>query len=67
MGKTSAVEVVTSVSPVGFHVPSENTSIGHRQGKDHLDQSSLEPPTIEGNWLEQVWLAGDVNSKSSEE
>lgn len=37
-------------------VSAENASDGYERGKEHRDQHSLVFSTVQGDWMEQVWL-----------
>lgn len=65
--KTLTVEVVMCLSSMGTHVPLENATIRHGQGEDYSDQSSFVSSTVQDDWVEQVWLAGNDNSESCKE
>lgn len=64
--KASAAEVVTSLSLAGTYVPSVETRIGHRQGKDHWTTVPSYPPLCRvTGWSRHGWLATTASSARS--
>lgn len=47
----------TSSSSAGSLMVAENASDGHIKSKDRRDQRPLVSSTVQGSWVEQIWLA----------
>ena len=65
--KSSTVEVVPSLSSPGIPEPAENASDGRRKADEGWEQRSPISSTVQGDWIAQIYMAGDDNSESCEE